>query len=689
MPNFLTRHYSTAIIILLVLIMAMLLFQVEDTYQIGMLLLAIGITVIHPLPFEKWTFIDIALGGIMLYNIASCFYSSCTIPAAHTAVFSVFCMTAYLTLRRLFDSLHLTRIFLESSYIPIGIALLLAICSFFIFRSSVLGVGFGDTYHLRFLFRPLGYITNIWTEVLLIILGWSCLARHFSVLFCFFTVFAILLSFSRGAYIALLVFLIVWTIAVKPIKIKLKILFTALVAIIIIAIGFPAEMKTTISMNATVSQQRSTEWRINAIGSTWEIVKEHPFFGQGNNSYTLGIDRTQNQDSTQKYTSFAPNLVILQLVEKGLIGILLYLLLAIAICTYLWKYRHITDVCIIGCTLLALFAKEMTQATLTSTPFTYFSVYILLAFIQKKEGENNKSIKIQAEYKSYFIPGIVLLAYLGGIIFNHIQTHNENYCKESFSELNKGNIENAILLMEKTGSQTPYLVQRGILYTECYLKTQIQHYAEKAESALTEAQNNQPKDVQIPFLKAYLYLQKGEINKACPLLTELATCHPKNSLYLYTLGEMYYRNGEKEKALDYWTDAILYTPRLLTISCIMELKQTDTQFYDSLKYKLYTLDTSRLSTPIYWAHYGYIMHWYGNQSTADFYLKKAVEALPNLSTPWHLLGEESKYRLLSLGAFQKGTSSTSIPFETEMTDKRLLHLAYKTKFQMWYGSDLN
>lgn len=687
MHNLTTRYGSTAIILLLLVVMTLLLFQIEDNYQIGMLLLAIGMIIIRPLPFKEWTFIDIVLGVITLYGIVSCFYSNCTASAIHRIVFSVLSMATYLALRRLLNMSHLLQAFLQYHCIPIGIALVLAICSFFIFRKSVLDAGFEDTYYFRFLFRPLGYITNVWAEVLLIILGWVCLARRFSVVLSFLTALAILLSFSRGAYIALFIYLIAWTITVKPLKRKLKILAASLAAIIIIAISFPTEMRTTLSMNGTVSQQRSTEWRIDAIGSTWEIVKEHPFFGQGNDSYTFAIDRTLNQDSTQNYTSFAPNLPIQLLIEKGFVGTLLYILLVIAISTYLWKNRHTTDVCIIGCTLLALSVKELTQATLTSTPFTYLSVFILLALMQKKE-EKTKIIETQAEHRSYLVPGIILLTYFSAIILNHIQTRNENYCKESFNELSKGNIEKATQLMEKTGNQIPYLVQRGILYTECYLKTKEPSYAEKAEQSLAEAHKRQPKDIQITYLQAYLSLQKGENDKACFLLTDLATRYPKNSLYLYTLGETYYRNRKKDKALAYWTNAILYTPRLLSLQRTVELQQIDPLFYNSLKHQLCTLDTSKLSSPIDWAHYGYIMHWYGNQQVADIYLKKAVAVLPNLSTPWHLLGEERKYRLLSYGAFQKNISSISIPSEIEMTDKQLLFIAYKAKFKNWYGSSL-
>lgn len=59
--------------------------------------------------------------------------------------------------------------------------------------------------------------------------------------------------------------------------------------------------------------------------------------------------------------------------------------------------------------------------------------------------------------------------------------------------------------------------------------------------------------------------------------------------------------------------------------------------------------------------------------------------MPNLATPWHLLGDDNKYRLLLFGAFQKDLSSTKLPEEKEMSDHLLLKNAYQPKFTNWYG----
>mgnify|MGYP002449640902 FL=1 len=220
-----------------------------------------------------------------------------------------------------------------------GIAVVLAILSFFVFRSSVLGVGFEDTYHFRFLFRPLGYITNVWSEILLLILGWTCLSRRrYAMVLVILTFTAIFLSFSRGAYIASGIFLI-GSMAVMHKADKFRVLFSALAALALVTVCCPKEFRTTLAMNSTVSQQQSTESRIQGTEAAWTVFKERPLEGYGNGNYMYALDTVTGQDSTKPFTSMAPNTLARLLVEKGIAGTSLYALLFLAVARALWQRR--------------------------------------------------------------------------------------------------------------------------------------------------------------------------------------------------------------------------------------------------------------------------------------------------------------------------------------------------------------
>lgn len=146
--------------------------------------------------------------------------------------------------------------------------------------------------------------------------------------------------------------------------------------------------------------------------------------------------------------------------------------------------------------------------------------------------------------------------------------------------------------------------------------------------------------------------------------------------------------GEKEAALAELVEAIRFMPRLLTEEKTDGLRLSDPGFYRALERRLSDLHTSLEDTPADYARYGYIVHRLGDRPRAERYLRRAVEGLPNLATPWRLLGDTAKYRLLLYGAFQKDLRATEIPEDTAITASRLFLRYYPFKFTQWYGQRL-
>lgn len=232
--------YRTSALLLLV-VMGLWLFRVQDAYQAALPLAAILLAAVSPLPFRRWSAIDWLVTLLTVFDVASCFYSACPVPALQQASFSVCCLTAYLVARRLWADPDTAKLLFYGSYVPSVLAVGVAVCSFFVFRSSVLEAGFADTYAFRFLFRPLGYITNQWAEVLLLLLGWLCLARRHTSVLVFLTAAALCLSFSRGAYLALGAFVLAWLAGMRPWRKALRVPLLCLSAAVCIGVCFPQE----------------------------------------------------------------------------------------------------------------------------------------------------------------------------------------------------------------------------------------------------------------------------------------------------------------------------------------------------------------------------------------------------------------------------------------------------------------
>lgn len=621
--------YTSGIASMLVVLLALFLFKVEDPYKIGLLLVAGALWVLRPLPFREWSLLDGCVVALTLFDLCSCFYATCPIPALNAAFNSVYMLTVFFVCRRLFANESALQIFRVGSLFPIGAALLLTVCSFLVFRRSVQEAGFEDTYHFRFLFSPLGYITNIWAEVLLMLSGWISLMRRWVLPLQLVCLVAILLSFSRGAYIALAVYLLL-ALFFFPKTEKLRLLLPAGMAILLVVVLLPKEFNTTLQMDQTASQQQSTQSRITATEAAWHVFKERPLLGYGNRNYMYAVDPLLGQDSTKPFTSIAPNLPVQLLVEKGIVGTLLYLFVGIVVGRILWRYRKRTDSRIIAATWLAIFVKDLAQATWLNTPFLLFVSYILWAYLQRYE-----TITTETSRLAYLIPGIALTVFIGWNI-----PQLPRMLDPTRNDLQEGNYE--------------------------------------------KAYHRHPEDVQLRYLYAES-IQTGHHSQADSILKSLAGHYPKHSLYRSAYAWRSYQQGDTATALDMMAEAIRYTPRLIAGETMIRWRGQDSLFYHRIQQKVSAFRPAPDATPADYARYGYLAYALGDTLQATGYLQQAVHALPNLATPWLLLGDTAKYRLLLYGAFQSDSSRNELPEQPTLTPTRLLEMNYAPKVQNWYG----
>ena len=113
------------------ILLALFLFRVEDSYRIGLLLVAGALLLLRPLPFRKWSRLDGCVAALALSDLFSCFYAACPIPALDAAFYSVYMLATYFVCRRLFAHGRALQVLRVGSLFPIGAALLLAVCSLF------------------------------------------------------------------------------------------------------------------------------------------------------------------------------------------------------------------------------------------------------------------------------------------------------------------------------------------------------------------------------------------------------------------------------------------------------------------------------------------------------------------------------------------------------------------------------
>ena len=101
---------------------------------------------------------------------------------------------------------------------------------------------------------------------------------------------------------------------------KAVLLIVITTAILITTISTP--FLTTLSMNKTVSQQRSTSGRMAILNSGLDQVKIQPFTGIGNDNYPLINSVGTNLQEDQGSTYLATTTYLQLAVEKGIITLI-------------------------------------------------------------------------------------------------------------------------------------------------------------------------------------------------------------------------------------------------------------------------------------------------------------------------------------------------------------------------------
>ena len=128
----------------------------------------------------------------------------------------------------------------------------------------------------------------------------------------------------------------------------------------------------------------------------------------------------------------------------------------------------------------------------------------------------------------------------------------------------------------------------------------------------------------------------------------------------FSLGEVYLAKSDTSKALQHFVESIKLHPKIIDSKDFAAIVSTDSILYNNLKIIL--LDSNQnLQTPQDMGRLGFILDRFGQKEKSESVLTTALRQMPSLSTLWLLLGDTTKYNLLSRGAFQGETHKITIP----------------------------
>lgn len=710
--------------LLLILAVTVTMFRIGDPCCLLLVCLLAGLG--WKRPYFRWSGMDGVLMCICLYDAVDfCLHPYRGIEAAEASLTGLCC---YFLVRS-----ASAEGFLKLLLLPVGAALTLTFVSFGMFAGAVQGAGFADTYPFRFLFRPLGYITNAWASVWLAVLGLLAVGYvrvprwRIGFGLCWMAVsVALVLSFSRGAFLAWGVCALLTFFALRSWKLRATLLAACLCIGTGICLLFPAETATTLAMNKTASQRQSTESRVNATEKAIDVWRVHPWTGTGNGSYTLSMDKALNEDTTRAYTTYAPNPVVQLLVEKGMAGIVLYGGLCMAVLVRWWKNRKDETACIVAACLIAVGLKEMTMSIALADAVVLVLLYVLLGILNKETQMNADFRRLDNNKKSAFICAnlrflplsvIGIACIIGFNIVNFRVRKDKEITKQAVEALEGKRYAEAAALLEEASERKPAFINRAVLVAFTPDSLLPEGYAARVEKDL--AREDDGTDVYVAYLRAKLEARRGDFASAIGKLQGLAEAYPRNAVFAYELGCIlfttvdteYHREIKKSRCDSVSTvvnetvcllrRALQLSPRLLHTERMLAILASDSLFKEQVTGGLASGLVEMEQTANAYARAGSLAYYLGKPDEAEDYLRKAVAEQPGYTVPWLLLGRISeaegreeeaascyrKYNLRVKGAFSN--SDKAMEKESmELTERELLLKDYAVKFQNWYRAKL-
>ena len=250
------------------------------------------------------------------------------------------------------------------------------------------------------MFTPIGLSIGEWSTVLLLLIPFPIIlivkyrgyryVRWLLTLITAAILFAIVLTFTRGLYIAAAVFFVLgsvlfWIYQIFPLR---KIVIFDLIIVLLLLVGIiPVWRPTlvTLSLFRTTSQVRSFEARGKVWKDSLRMVKDYPLTGVGAGNFTMKYVgyRTTNDEAAFVLRPF--NFLIHILVERGLAGILAYGFLFFSFIFVSYKklkllrgdpYRQ-SIVLLFVTAVIAMLVREMSDSSM----FINHAVGVLLCLI--------------------------------------------------------------------------------------------------------------------------------------------------------------------------------------------------------------------------------------------------------------------------------------------------------------------
>lgn len=555
-----------------------------------------------------------------------------------------------------------------------AILVIFTINDFINFQTKLKLVGFSSSINFKHLYTPFGNLINAWSSVLLLFIPLNCLFlwkqrnKKWMFLVClnlFLICFCLLSSFSRGAYISLFAFIFIFNALVwNQFSLKKMILYNTIVILLIAIAAIPIknDVLTTVSYNATESQQRSTSSRMSDWQNTTELIKDKPILGWGQGNFILAQDKVAFQKEDLVFCPRTQNTYINVLVERGLFGFSCYFIFLGII--FLVLFRNLKSktvsrddkikLSLIASGILAILLREFTYASIFEFNNVYFMFFSLLFFLIPYD---ITLAKVHSAKLKYGIPLLFLIAIAMSLYLNInkvlVLEQNNNFLKSFYKDDLKSSQVSIDRAIELAPENITVLKNHSLFLLKNSLEIEISENnpyllsitavnkdtLQLASKDLKTILKLNPCDDENIHNLAWVYFALGQQKTAQNLLRRAIKLNTYNSTYHISkvLFDLKQKNNSELK--NHLTKALRYNPEVLESIFYKEFSKK----YSRLAKESKTIAVSGLQTEIR-ANRNTILKarlarllLEENPKKAKQILVEVTTSLPNLSRPWMYL----------------------------------------------------
>lgn len=701
-------------VVLLFFIMAAAICQMADPLGIlGYITAFFLLALLWKRPYQL-TWLDGIVLILIIYEILNLLHSIDPLPGFDHLYRLLLCGSYYFCIRLSLIHPRKIRVFLSLCIAFNALMSLIALVSFHFFSSAVrLQAGFESLYDFKYLYQPLGNLTNVWGTILIACTGFTELALSFypknkkAIFFIALgwlpVAIGIFNSFSRGVYLAFLCLLCslgiyFWLQKIKWSK-KCCITFLMLGGLMAIFFTNPRSYVQTLHLNQTLSQQRSTEARLNGLSTAGQIIRSEPWMGVGSGNFSLAANASLYENDDQTYTHRAFNSVLQALTEKGIVGTLLWILLGgMTVYYFIREKEKSWRSVILIFTLCAILVREITFPVFFEHTGLQMMVLTLLALYQNTYGSKLPSLSVPCKTaRAVAIIFTACMAVTAGQYGIHERDEKNNAFFLKALEADK--LDSAIIYINRTHEQVPYLIHRSVAYQKKFCDTDSPVWLRLARKNLEKALRKNPRDMVLLNNLAIVLAQQQQMDSATGILQELVLRFPDNALYRHTLCRLLYQADARTEALPHMAKAIFLNPGLLETTWGISLREQDDTTGQHLTNLLREMLEPEKNDPIRLAKNGKLWLMLGDTLRSEENLRRASALLPNLSRPWYYLGIIAGSRGDSAQMRRYITRASVLypvglpPFlgsgqtkQEAVSEAEVLYGTYLRKFQKWYNS---